>query len=295
MRIHVVANPTAGRGKVPGLVRDLAARLEREGARVTTYSTVAAGDARAHVSLLAGDATDRLVVVGGDGTLHEVANALPPPAPWPVAIVPVGTANLVARDAHMPLRGGVDALARAILDGVPWTVDLLETDRGFAVATAGVGLDAEVVEAVAKARGGKAGGYARWVGPIAKTFSEYAPPRLTAVVDGKAYEGAAVVVQNARNYGGLFELSPTARMDDGVLDVVVIRGGHRRDFFRVLLAAFARRVQGMRDVTIATGTSVEIRSEEPAAVQIDGDPGGATPLSVRVRPRSFTLLRAPPR
>jgi diacylglycerol kinase family enzyme len=292
MRVHVVANPTAGRGRVPRLVEAVGARLIAAGAAVATHWTRGPGDARAHVAALPPASLDRLVVVGGDGTLHEVVNALPPPLPWPVALVPVGTANLVARDAGLPLRARPDRLARIVLEGRPWEVDLLETDRGLALAVAGVGLDAEIVSAVAGARGGKAGGYARWVRPIARAFLDYSPPDLEVVVDdGPAVRGGAVVVQNTLCYGGLFTLHPRARLDDGRLEVVVFLHASRRDWFRLALEAFAGRVAKDRGVRLLSGTRVVVRSSRPAPVQTDGDPAGETPLSAQVVPRALTLLR----
>ena len=291
MRVHVIANPTAGRGRTPRLVAALADALRARGAEVSTYATTGPGDAAVHVAGLPDGATDRLVVVGGDGTLHEAVNGRPGPLPWPVAVVPVGTANLVARDAGTPLRADAATHAALVLEGEPWRVDLLATDRGRALAVAGAGLDAEVVASVARARRGGLGGYARWLAPIARTFADYRPPRLVAVVDGRAVEGGAVVVQNTRCYGGLFTLSPAARMDDGRLDVVVLREARRRDCFRMLLAAYAGRLASDRGVRLLAGTSVVVRAERPAAVQLDGDPAGTTDFEARVLPAALTLLR----
>lgn len=295
MRIHLVANPTAGRGRARGLVAALVAEIGRRGSTATVHWTTGPGDAGAHVATLDPAALDRLVSVGGDGTLNELVNGRPPPLPWPVALVPLGTANLVARDAGVPLRGDVAALVRTILEGTPWTVDLLETDRGFALANAGVGLDAEVVRAVAEARRGGVGGYLRWIGPIARTFVRYVPPVLEVLVDGRARaKGGGVVVQNTLCYGGLFTLARGARMDDGRLEVTVLRQANRRNYFLMLLGAFLGRLDRDRGVSILAGTRVEVRSATPAAVQIDGDPAGATTLAVRVRPAALTLLRPPP-
>jgi diacylglycerol kinase (ATP) len=291
VRVHLVANPTAGRGRVPEHVRRLAERLARAGASVTTHLTAGAGDARRHVSSLAREAVDRLVVVGGDGTLNEVVNAFPPPFPWPVVVVPFGTANLVARDAGMPSARATESIARAVLEGRGWAVDVLETDRGRAVASVGVGIDAEIVRAASAARRGRSGGYGRWLGPIASTFVGHVAPGIEASVDGgPPIAGAAVMVQNTRCYGGMFTLCPDARMDDGLLHVFVIRRAHARDWFRVVLAAYLGVASRMRDVTVASGRTVEIRSTPSTAVQVDGDPAGETPVTVRVLPGALTLV-----
>lgn len=291
MRIHIVANPMAGRGRAPRLLADLERALAARGAAVSVHRTSGPGDATAHVAGLPDAACDRLVVLGGDGTLHEVVNGRPS-VPWPVAMVPLGTANLVARDAGLPLRPVAEAHAATVLDGVPWTVDLVGTDRGRTLAVLGVGLDAEVVRAVAEARRGGVGGYTRWLLPIARTFLAYRPPRLRVTVDGTTVEGGAVVVQNAHNYGGLFELSRDARMDDGCLDVVVLRDAGRRDHFRMLLRAYGGRLHADRGVTVLRGRTVAVDADVPVAVQADGDPAGTTPLRAEVLPRALTLLAA---
>ncbi len=295
MRIHLVANPTAGRGRARGLVTRLVDEVVRRGSSATVHWTSGPGDAGRHVAGLEPAAFDRLVSVGGDGTLHELVNGRPPPLPWPVALVPLGTANLVARDAGIPLGGDVSALARAILEGTPWTVDLLRTDRGLALANAGVGLDAEVVVAVAEARQGGVGGYLRWIRPMARTFVRYVPPSLEVRVDGRpAARGGGVVVQNSFCYGGLFTLDRGARMDDGRLEVTVLRQANRRNYFLMLLAAFMGRLDRNHGVTMLSGRRVEVRCAGTGAVQLDGDPAGATPLTVEILPAALTLLRPPP-
>ena len=292
MKIVLVANPTAGRGRVPVLVRDLAEHLLARGATVDVHFTTGPGDAAARVGALDAAAYDRLVVVGGDGTLHEAVNGREGPLPWPTTVVPVGTANLVARDAAIPLRADARTRAGLLLGGTPWPVDLLATDRGRSLAVVGVGIDAEVVRAVAAVRRGGSGGYARWLAPIARTFLDYRPPDLVVSVDGgRPIEAGAVVVQNTRCYGGLFTLSPAAAMDDGAFDVVVLRRAGRRDWFRLLVAAYTGGLSRDRDILLLRGTSVSVTSSFPVAVQADGDPAGTTPLRISLLPRALTLLR----
>jgi YegS/Rv2252/BmrU family lipid kinase len=294
MRVHVVANPVAGRGRVPALLEGLARELSRRGVAHDVYLTKAPRDATAHVASLAPDAFDRLAVIGGDGTLHEVVNGLDR-LPWPVAVVPVGTANLVGREASVPLRGDAVARADGVLGEGTRVVDLLDTDRGRTLAVVGVGLDAEVVCAVARARGLETGGYTRWLLPLARTITTYAPPRLVVRVDGEPpLEAGAVIVQNAFNYGGLFTLSSRARMDDGLLDVVVLKRARKRDFVRMLARAFAGGLDDEHGARILRGTRVRVESRDPALVEADGDPAGSTPLSVRLLPKALTLVTPKP-
>jgi diacylglycerol kinase family enzyme len=143
------------------------------------------------------------------------------------------------------------------------------------------------VRAVAEARRGGVGGYLRWIRPIAATFVRYVPPALEIVVDGRApARGGGVVVQNSFCYGGLFTLDRGARMDDGRLEVTVLRQANRRNYFLMLLRAFTGRLDRDHGVTMLSGTHVEVRSAGGAAVQLDGDPAGRTPVCAHPARRS---------
>jgi diacylglycerol kinase family enzyme len=301
MHFHLVVNPVAGRNRAAALGEELRERLTHHGASADLYRTTAPGDALAHAAALHADAADRLVVVGGDGTLREILNARALPLPWPVGLVPVGTANVVGRELRMPLAAPADLLARALLQAEPWTVNVLECARGDgtverALANLGAGLDAAIVVAVAQERAAHAGlgGYVRWVRPILRTIARFRFPRFTVTVDGaRTYEGTAVVVQGGHNYGGLFRLARAAALDAAVLHVTIVTAQNRRDLLRVLARAAFRPAQGDRDVLHVTGREVHVASDLPAALQADGDPAGMAPVTVRLLPRAVTLLRAP--
>jgi diacylglycerol kinase family enzyme len=217
-------------------------------------------------------------------------------------MLPVGTANLVSREVALPLTREADVLFEGIVRALPWTVGLLEIHRAGAlperaVATVGAGLDGEIVHRVARARAGAstpgAGGYRRWVGPITGALGGGRFPLVEATLDGRrTYRGTAVVLQHARAYGGVFSITPDARLDSDVIDVVVVRSRSRRDLLRLLVGAWRSRLSRYHDVVHRRATEVWIRARDPVSVQADGDPAGTTDLFVRLLPRSLTLLRA---
>lgn len=299
MRLHFVVNPVSGRGRAPTVVARVADALREDGLESTHYVTKAPGDASRHVGALADDACDRLIVVGGDGTLREVMNGRPHPFPWPVGIVPFGTANLIGRELGMPLNPTTGGVGRQLVEATRWDVDVLRVSGSgradeVAVGVVGAGLDAELVRAVSALRAEAAGGgYGRWLRPLWNVFQGFRFPRLRVTVDGRrTYAASACVIQNAHNYGGLFVLSPDAALDSGRLDVFMIRAATHRDLFRIMTGAFLRRVHKHKDVKLVRGTSVRVRADAPVAVQADGDPAGVTDLDVELLPRAATLLRA---
>ncbi|MDF1699843.1 MAG: diacylglycerol kinase family protein [Planctomycetota bacterium] len=299
MHFHFVINPAAGRGHAAPLGEAVVAALQAAGAEATSYVTQAAGDGAAHVRDLAPDACDRLIVIGGDGTLREVVNARAETPPWPVGIVPMGTANVVGRELRMPLDRQAPTIAASLLAGEPWSVDVMRLTRSdgtveHAIANTGIGLDADVVHAVSRVRAGGPGGYLRWVGPIIETLSTFRFPVLRVTVDDHVtYAAGACIVQNARNYGGVFALSPTAALDSGSMDVMLIRSRTHRSLFGILFSALLRRVRKNHDVRIVAAQQVRFASSSTALVQADGDPAGTTDLRVELIPGGLTLLRAP--
>jgi diacylglycerol kinase family enzyme len=298
MHVHIVVNPVAGRRRAAGLADEVGARLERAGARVTRFVTGGAGDARAHAATL--DPTiDRVLLAGGDGTLREVVNARALPLPWPLLLAPVGTANLVSRDVERMLVRDPERIAATLLEGESWQVDAMEILRGGvpaerAIATIGVGLDAEIVRAATAARKRMGtGGYRRWVVPVWSAFMGFRFPKITVrTEEGRVEPCHAVVLQKARTYGGIFRLVQGSALDSEHIDVVVVRTARRRDLLRLVVDALRGTFHLGRDITCLRTRSVTIESESPVPVQADGDPAGETPITVRVVPRALSLLRS---
>ncbi len=300
MDLRLVVNPNAGRRNTLPYAEALAHRLGERGHRVTIHATRGPGDGAAYVASLAPDACDVLGVVGGDGTLAEVVDGRRGEVPWPIALVPVGTANLVARELGMPLARDATATAAAIDAGVAWPVDAMRvasvgSTRRWAIANVGIGLDAAIVRVIEAVRGGAegSGGYTRWVAPILRALRDTPVPRFRVEIDGRrAFAASACIIQNAACYGGLFRLSPSAGLASGALDVVLIRGRTPRDLFLVIAGALFRRVSANHRVRIERADRVRVLAAEPIPVQFDGDAAGTTTVEVERLPAAIRLWKA---
>ena len=299
MRYYVLENPSAGRRGGRAFVEGVTRALLTGGHEVTAYVGAQPGDLARHVATLGADEFDVLLVAGGDGTLRSILNASERLPPWPVGLIPVGTANLVARETRVLGVRSAEDLARQIPEAETWQVDLIEVRRPGhvperAISSVGVGLDGEMVHAVMAIRGSaeRSGGYAKWIRPFLDLLRSYAFSDLEIELDGKrGIEAPLAVVQNARHYGGLFMLSPEAKLDSGKLDLVTVRARTRRDLLRLALRASTGRMHKDRQVRIHAAQEVSIRAPDPVAVQADGDPAGHTDLHVRLRPGELRLLR----
>jgi diacylglycerol kinase (ATP) len=198
---------------------------------------------------------------------------------------------MLARELGIPR--SPEALAALVERGACRRLDLGRAGSRRFLMVASSGFDAMVTRAVSRTRRGTLGypGYAR---PILRALRDYRAPRLSVQIDGaEPLAGALAVVSNIRNYGGILSIADRARPDSGVLDVCVFSGERLRDLFRYAFAAGVRRVSRLPDVTYRTGRRILIEAQQPAAVQIDGDYRGTTPLSIEVDASVVPIL-APP-
>jgi diacylglycerol kinase (ATP) len=258
-------------------VERLRAELERLG-----LSTRVAWSLADRSTLVAESAVDPqcrcLVAAGGDGTVAALVNECPS---VPITVLPAGTENLFAR--HFRLDRNPARLASIIADGCVAQLDLgLTATRRFTLM-AGIGFDADVVARHHLARIGRAG-VARpthrgaYVEPVLRSSFEYRFPPLTlSITDPGAEEtlvGSTVFIFNLPRYALGLPFAPSARGDDGWLDLVVFRNAGPFQALRYLWMV-VRGIHLDRDgVEHRRVRRVVVTSTETVPVQLDGDPGG---------------------
>ncbi len=209
----------------------------------------------------------------------------------PLAVLPGGTSNVLARELSIPLRFG-DA-AKLLLEGVPRQVRVMYANERPFLLWAGVGLDARIM-------GHMSLFLKRWLGrtgiffTVAPEFFRYEFPRLEVTVDGQIHDATFAVVCNARLYAGDWVIAPDARLDSDAMEVMLFSGRDRWKFlalFRQLQLARAGHLS--RGIArVISGRTVAIRSLEsyPVEVQVDGDCVLETPVNCRVGEESITIL-----
>ncbi len=288
-RVIVIVNASSGRGRAARAIPPLLAALRERGLTPDVAETRGPGDTAA-AAASPGDAR-ALVVLGGDGTVREAAAAVPPDGP-PLAVLPTGTANLLARDLGLsadPVR-----TADLVAGDRTTTVDMGVATAGDGrsapfLCTAGAGLDGAVVHAVAAGRRG-ALGFRGYLLPLLAVARAYPYPRLRVLAGGAVVaEGTTAVVCNTRAWGGFLSLSPAARVDDGVLDLCTLEL-RRRSLLPHLWAAWRGTLARRPGTLLRRGAEFFVEADGEAPVQVDGDPFGRTPLAVRVAARGARFL-----
>lgn len=287
MYVRIIANPISGGGRGPRSAGSLRDALSAHGIGSECRVTEGPGDAGAWA---AEPGADCVVSVGGDGTLNEVANALAG-AGTPIATLPLGTANVVARELCAP--NDPAALANLIAASSTRAIDAGRAGERIFLLGAGAGLDAAIVEIVHGSRGKKLS-FLSYVWPTIRTIFTYAFQPITVSIDGETvcHDAHYVIVGNCSWSAGVFKATPKARLDDGLLDICILRNlGVLKILWLILLAqlpGFAER----RAVVYRQGRKVELVSTSGARVplQIDGDPAGELPATFEIEPKSLRIF-----
>lgn len=288
-RLLVIANPISGGGRSKVLVPELCAALRARGLVAEPYFTTCAGDATARARAAGPEPWDGLVACGGDGTVNEVLNGMPDPT-RPLAMLPVGTANVLAAELRLPRRPA--DLAALLAAG---------TTRELAIGTAngrrfllfcGAGLDGAVVQRCSETRTGTLGKL-KWLPPILHTVRRWPQFSLRATfADGRVLDGlSAVLVTRVRNYGGVLQLPRGIDAGDGRLHALCFRTRSRLGWAWQGLRGVLRCMREGPHLTVVPTTGLRIDGEAP--FQIDGDHGGSTPVELGLLPQRATLY-APP-
>jgi len=286
--VLVIYNPAAGQWRKRRLQTTLAA-LKGLGCSVHLFATQKAGDAQTRAATLTAEDCDVVVAAGGDGTINEVANGLanaPGQVP-PLAIIPLGTANVLAQE--IGLRGNPRAVARAIAGGARMTVHLGEANGRYFVMMAGVGFDAHVVANVDLALKRRTGKIAYVVETLVQGL-RYGFPPCRVTIDGQAHDACSVVVCNGRHYGGPFVAAPKASLAEPAFEVCLLKKGGYRHVIRYGAALVMGRLSTLPDVQILTGRTLKIEGEAGLPVQGDGDIIATLPVDIRVAERTLELV-----
>lgn len=289
----VIVNPVAGSGRATRAAAALHAAVSAAGGEMVESS--APGDVARIAAEAARNGAERIVAVGGEGTIQEVANGLRhAPAPPPVGIVPGGNGNDLARALSLP-RDPLAALAVA-LHGSTRAIDLglvrsAAGERRF-VAAGGTGFDAGVA---ARMAGDRAWWQRGRPGYLLTTLHELRRHRNASIrltVDGAAIplDGPVLFAAfaNGAYYGGGMQICPDARLDDGTFDLCVVGDLSRLAALRELPGLY--RGAHVDHPAVSFHAFRRLRIEGVGTpVHLDGEPFGTLPVDIEVEPAALRV------
>ena len=282
---QLILNPISGRGIGLKWQDWIVSHFQSAGFAPTVHVTQGKDDAK-RIAAQIDEECPLVVCIGGDGTLNEIVNGLR--ADVPIAVVPLGGANVVAQELGLPVDIAGACVAATTGEPRRWDVGVANGRRFLLMA--GMGWDAYVVHRVHRRRRGPVTKLSYALGGL-EGFRWYEFPRIQLVIDDEIETwGYVVVAGNAHKYGGPGELTSLAKPDDGLLDVVVWQKRRRLELLRLLGWTFSGRLHLAPGVEYYRCRRLVATSIEPVPCQVDGDPAGYLPRELVVQPAAVRLV-----
>lgn len=281
-----LVNPASGGGAAPAAVVPVARLLRDAGCAVdVTYSP---GPAACEEIVARATARGEVVVaVGGDGMVASLAGAVSA-ARGVLGIVPAGRGNDFAR--QLGVGGSPEDVAATLLGAEPRSVDVIDVAGRVVVGSVYAGVDSLASELVDRAH--------RLPRPLqypyaaVRSLLEFRPTSYDVVVDGAPhrFDAFTVVVANSGYYGSGMHVAPEASLDDGVLEVVVVRAASRLRLLRAMPRLYDGTHVAMPEVVVLRGREVSVAATGEVVAYGDGERLGPLPVTATVRPGALAVL-----
>ncbi|MDO9454608.1 YegS/Rv2252/BmrU family lipid kinase [Nocardioides sp.] len=289
--IALLVNPTAGKGRAARVVDAVLPRLRSAGLTIRMLVGDSADESLDLARAAVGEGVDALVVVGGDGMVNIGLQATAGTT-TPLGVVPAGTGNDVARYVGLhrkdPL-GAADRIVRTITTGERRTLDLARTGGRYYATVMAAGFDAVVNERANKMAWPK--GQMRYNLATLLELRTFTPLPYVLDLDGttRTTEAMLVAVGNGPSFGGGLRIAEGASLDDGLLDVVVIKPMSKAELVRT----YPRLFRGTH-TTHPQYERHQVRRVTVAAPGIvgyaDGERFGPLPLTIESVPAALEVL-----
>ncbi len=272
MHYLILFNPKSNRGKSNDTVKKCANKLKKNGHTVESGSLLDIKDVGAYLSNL--DKAVKIIIIGGDGTLHYLANAL---MPFEVVndlyiVRKAGTGNDFLRSIKKKEKGSLIRINDYIKD-LPYELEASGKKRYF-INSVGVGLDAYTCYLVGGSIQGKTQG--SYLKSAYKAFKETKKHNITLTIDGVKKEHKNVwltLIANSPYVGGGMKISPKSKREDDILEAVVVKDASKFVVFLILPSIYLGFHKIFKKyVKFYQGKHFILESELDNYIQYDGEP-----------------------
>lgn len=303
MSIIAIANPVAGSGKYRARWQRIVNAVHYLEKQLETWWTERSGDGEPLAIRALEASAERILAVGGDGTVHEIINGLvranpTQPIPVPVGLIAVGRGNDYARGLFLPRN--IKDLFKVALGTTTQIMDVGRIEccdsRGRNVVhyfnnVAGFGLDANVATRLNLHHRRRQPGKLTYLGGILRELTELRNYRVRGTIDGDPFETRAFlfVIAIGKYFGGGLKIAPHADPLDGRFDLVWGEDFSRMDVLRTLPLVYRGKHLGVPGIHARTAVTLELDTEIPAPIEADGEVIGFTPLRATLKPQTVTI------
>lgn len=291
MHLKLVFNPAAGRGKARRHVDEVERYLVSCGADVDTHASSSPRDLTRVVAESSAAGYDRVVVCGGDGTVHLAIREFDL-ARGTFGVIPLGSGDDFARVIGIPR--DTQAACDAILNGATRLVDVATANSTRYLGVAGLGFDSEVAAYAQKVKVLR--GSLVYLYSIFRVLPRFTPHHVRLRIDGARREEDVMfaTVGNTRQYGGGIRIVPAAEIDDGVLDYCIVHRTSRWQLLRTLPLAYTGKHVKRSFVETGRGKEFSFESDQPLDVYADGEFVTRTPVTFGLEKEKLRVCVALP-
>ena len=285
----LITNPISGKGTAAVVAEQASQRLTAEGYSGRLELTTQSGDANRIAREAIENGSYWIIACGGDGTIHEVVNAIAEKPDVVLGVLPCGKGNDFAEALKIPTKP-VEAI-EVLLKGATRQVDLGKIGDHYFDTIVTCGYDAEVSRRVTE-EGAPFSGTASYVYTAITTLFSYQSPDARLEGDFGSYEGKILLTATGitASYGGGMKIVPEAIIDDGLFDVCIIEPVPHRTVLRLLATLFWGGHAGHRAVRMHRTKSLTIETDPPILLYADGERICYTPATVEIVERGLTVI-----
>ena len=274
--IPLFLNPVAGRGRAGRNTRQIGHVLDSLGINHVIVQSESAGNLEHKVFDAVTSGTERLIVAGGDGSIHEVVNGiLRCGRPVELGVIPFGTGNDFAKACSIPVdwHDAATELAGRMQANTPArSIDAGRMNDRYFANGAGIGFDAKVT-AIARDIRWRVGDLVYLVAVFKAMIDGVTTPHVTMRFSGRTVEGPITLanISNGPWVGGMFHIAPMARNDDGELDLVFVAAVSRLRIIALLPKLLRGSHIEQPDITHSRITRCEVMASAPVPSHLDGE------------------------
>ncbi len=301
MRGLIIFNPAAGPRRNWGALTKAAAVLGKGGWKVEIVETESSDEVYSLAKEAASLRYDAVIAAGGDGTVNGVVNGIVG-TETALGVLPLGTGNVWARQLGLTSANLFLSLpdacraAEILLESSVTSVDVgLANGRHF-LLWCGIGIDALVAEEVEShpAVKRKFGAMAFVIAGVITAIT-FLGTRTVFRINGRILKRRIIlaIASNVRLYGGLIEVAPYARLNDGLLDLCIFKGYRFPQFIHHVYSVFSGKHVSDPLVEMKRVARLIVETARPFSIQVDGEPIGKTPVQIEVKPLALKALIPP--
>jgi diacylglycerol kinase (ATP) len=295
----LIVNPAAGSGRRRPQLDEARRIFRAAGIETELQETTSAGAATSLARRAVEQSRQLVIVCGGDGTVNEAVNGLAR-SQVPLAVLPAGTANVLAKELSLPwnLPRAAECITRARFRRIALGLAIPEKSSGeprYFLSVAGAGPDAALVSAVRFEVKRRAGTAAYWHAGL-RQLTRYNFPRFRVTTDDCAIDATLVIVGRTKHYGGPFKITTEADLLHSEFELAIVTTRSAWRYLSYLPLLWTGQLRRARHVQFRKATSLQCAAidSSPVLIQIDGEPAGNLPAEFRIVPDALTLAMPDP-